>query len=1025
MVTNTSTLELKASLRDKLEIVIARLGLDSDLGLIRSWEQFDAHTSRHIVRQAFNTINTHAVYGFHKANSDGNFRYSPILYICSAGNDEEAKELHRLVWSQGVVPLLLIATPSSLEIRRSLAPPPEKPITVSWELITENSETLPKELISLTGIALRSSIVWQDFAIDRSSRIDNALLDGIIELSDEVQLLNPQLARSTVHAIIGRFLYLYILQDRKIIDLNWIKQLRDSKGESICPSIASSLATDGGSYSVWPSKEVWFLFDAIDEVMNGSIFPISTTIREEIDENILHLIHRVIRYGDRILGGSRQLSFLDVSFATLRTETVSAIYELFLALESLDRKADDGAFYTPPYLVDYVLDEIDHISPFSKKSRVLDPAAGSGIFLVGAFRRILERTLPSGKWSKSHFKSSRRLLENSIFGIERNSQAANVSRFSLYLTLLDYFQSTNIKTLSKMAGADRVFPPLTENVQSNDVFEIDCDDGVFVKRFTHVVGNPPWGSLSDNSDRTNIKHTQNRVERLKNSMAPAELFHSSLDTKSFPISNKRLSELFIWKIKQDFLASNGALGILVSTRSFIGRNSSSFPNALAKQLSIVGIANLSHFRYRLFAAARSPTTAIFAVNSEPDAMDEVWVYSPLLSSQPIGQKGHLWSILVNSIDVETHRIRDLVRKPDGWFDHMMLRPLDRRYARHLRAWTEHTSKSLGNILSSSGFKMSRGGSPSQTGLPPELLLKANYRNVLGLDGFQLNSYPHNQLAGFQPAGKFEKLFGGNVLLIPRSMNDAVFVEEPIAFSSTFNAIYYDGDVGSSHKNLLAALACYLVSDVARYFYALIGRTWILDRARLEKNDLESIPFPVEGINDSAISVFRSEKQKDISALIANRLGLDSSFQEAVDEYTNFRRGFEDSQLPTHSLIRPSKPEQKRYQEFLKSYLIQLFGSQVEIEIQSHNPSPENLFLQISAQISRRGIRKSRAAQTTNFTAAVANLNQFTPYSAIGYSAKTNQVSILKPLTQVAWTMEQAFTDARAISSEILNSEVPA
>ncbi|TIQ20143.1 MAG: SAM-dependent DNA methyltransferase [Mesorhizobium sp.] len=1004
---------------ERLEGLISRLDLDTGAGLIRSWEDFASSTNRHVVRQAFATVGVHAVFGFSAPGSDHRQNFTPILYLITAENTAAAKDIHRLVWSQGVVPLLLVATPSALEVRRSLAPPPKQPISIAWDKL---DGALPSELTSLTGVALRSSVVWRDFAIDRSSRVDKALLDGIVQLSHTVQAEKPTLNRSVIHAAIGRFLYLYVLLDRHIIDLDWIKSLTSPAGQPLCPTIASSLAASDGSYVIWPAGEVWSLFDEIDEVMNGAIFPVSKTHRKDVTAQLLHLIHRVIRHGDRVGPSGRQLSFLDISFSTLRTETISAIYELFLALESEDQKSDDGAFYTPPFLVDYVLDQIDRILPFDKTSRVLDPAAGSGIFLVGAFRRMMERTLPEGPWTVRHFRSSRKLLEQNIFGIERNPQAANVCRFSLYLTLLDYISGAGIAALAKMAQGTRVFPPLTDNVFSRDIFDIPAEGAKSVGRFSHVVGNPPWGSFGDSATRTNEQRSKQRQERISQSMAAAIQFHASLDTQCFPVANKRLSELFIWKIKRDLLSNGGALGILISTRSFVSRSASAFPNAMASQFSLAGIANLSHFRYRLFAEARSPTIVVFARNVEPDPMDKLWVYSPLLSSQPIGEKGHLWSVIVNSADVETHRLRDLVRTPEGWFDHLILRPLDRRYARHIKAWTDRTSRSLGGFLKESGLQMSRGGSPTQTGLPDRLLLKADYRQTLGLDGFGFNSYPHNELAQYDLIGHFAKLFSGNVLLIPRSMNDAFFVEQPTGFSSTFNAIFFAEDqVDAAKKKLMSAMARFLMSDVAHYFYALIGKSWILDHARLEKHDLEAVPFPIEGTNDGALNILLSDEQRLITALVAERMGLDRSFPDAVQEYREFRSGYEDSQLPPASLQRPDDTQVSRYRSMLEVQLVQTFGSQAQASIEFQDSSSKDYFASLSIRLQRRGeASKSSGAKPPSSWPLP---RQFSPYSAISYDPMTNVVAILKPWTHVAWTIEQAFADARSVSAAILRSGV--
>ncbi|SCX28592.1 Type I restriction-modification system methyltransferase subunit [Agrobacterium sp. DSM 25558] len=1005
----------------RIEDVITRLGFGASAGLTRSWDQFKGTSNRHIVRQAFDTVGAYAVFGFGLPGAGYQQSFTPILYFCAAQDDAAAKDIHRLVWSQGVVPLLFVATPSGLQIRRGLAPPPEQAISLAWEKLTD-SETLPVELTSLTAIALSSSVVWRDFSIDRSSRVDKALLEGIVALSQVVQTEQTELERSVIHAIIGRFLYLYVLLDRHIVDTSWIASLKAPGGdELLCPSIAASLDDPQRSHVVWPAKEVWSLFDAIDGVMNGAIFPVSESHRKAVTDGTLHMIHRVIRHGDRVSPAGRQLSFLDVSFSTLRTETISAIYELFLALESQDTKSDDGAFYTPPFLVDYVLDETDRIEPFTKESRVLDPAAGSGIFLVGAYRRILERTLPAGTWGGQQFRSSRKLLERNIFGIERNGQAANVCRFSLYLTLLDYISGANITALAKMARGTQVFPPLVNNIISQDVFAVQSEGPNSVGRFTHVVGNPPWGSFGDSASRTNAQRSQERQDKIAQSMVAAIEFHTTLNERHYPISNKRLSELFIWKIKRDLLAVNGVMGVLISTRSFVSRSASAFPNAVASHFALAGIANLSHFRYRLFAEARSPTIAVFARNIEPHPMDEVWIYSPLLSSQPIGEKGHLWSIIANASDVETHRLRDLVRDPDGWFTHLILRPLDRRYARHIKLWTEKTSKSLGGFLEAWGLRMSRGGSPAQTGLPEKLLLKANYKQALGLEGFGFEAYPHMQLERYQIAKQFKALFSGNVLLIPRSMNDAVFIEKPVGFSSTFNAIYFPERIaGVAEKKLLSAMANYLLSDVASYFYALIGKSWILDHARLEKHDLEAVPFPIDGLGDSALDTLLAGDQSMITNLVSARMGLDVSFAASVKEYVEFRSGYEDSQLPTASLQRPNVDKLDRYQSMLSTQLVQRFGSLANVVVALQDDLGDDYFAEILIKFGPPS-DESTAAVASEMALTGAGPGEFSPYSAISYDPSSNSVAVLKPWTRAAWTIEQAFADAQGISAAILHS----
>ena len=1013
----------------RLERVMSRLGFADNPALIRRWADYKAVTSRHVVRQAFNTIHVHAVFGFPSSRLDQPNKYAPILYFAISRDEKEADSLHRLVWSQGTVPILLIATPTALQIRKSLTPPSAHPISVPWDRLADD-QAIPAELTSLTAVSLKSSVVWNDYAIDRRSRVDSAILDAITELNNEVrgQFHDLEQRPLLVNSIIGRFIYFFVLLDRGIVTASWLTSLKDSNAKPLCGDIARSLLEAGRidiADQAWPASEVWALFDRIDDIMNGAIFPISDADRKRIPSQALHLVRRAIRHGDLLRQGTRQLGFLNVSFVTLRTETLSAIYELFLLLESSNDKNDDGAFYTPPFLVDYVLDEVDRIRPFTAASRTLDPAAGSGIFLVGAYRRILERTMPRSRWKAEHFKKARTLLEESIFGIERNPQAANVSRFSLYLTLLDYVENTAIDALRKLMKRERVFPPLTENILNRDVFTINKHGADEVGRFTHVIGNPPWGSMGRRSDRTNVQRVASQIEQRHASLEPAIVFFDELDPSKCPVTNKRLSELFVWKILRDLIARNGVLGILVSTRSFVARTAIAFPNALAKQTKLVGFANLSHFRYRLFKGARNPTLAIFAQAKQPEVLDPVWVYSPLLTSQPIGEHGHLWSIIVSESDIEHYRLRDLTRSAASWFWALMLRPIDRRFANYLTLWASKYDSTFSTFLAKTHLAVSRGGSPNQTGLPRALLLSAtDYRERLHLDELRFSSYPHEQVARNYPNAPFVKMFSGNIVLIPRHMNEVTFIEQPIAFGSSFNALYFLEHPLSKQPSAgaLRGVARFLNSDVARYLYALFGRTRLLDRARLEKNDLINIPFPFEEVGDADLYRLEALSETDLTRLFTDKVGLDDSFIGAVEEYASFRHGYEDAQIPDDSLRPPDADSVVHYRSMLIRQLSQQFGPEAHIEYSLSDPAEHEGFAYITIRI----VRKSMAGpipdkETLAVFHEASSRAEFSPHGHIVYDPYLSCAEVLKPWTRGAWTIEQAYADARAISENVLRS----
>ena len=1006
-----------------------RLGFADNEALIRRWADYKAVTSRHVVRQAFNIMHVYAVFGFTSGRSGQANKYIPILYFAISRDDKEADSLHRLVWSQGTVPILLIATPNALQIRKSLTPPSARPISVTWDRLGDD-RGIPAELTSLTALSLTSSVVWNDYAIERRNRVDSAILRAITDLNNEVRQQFDDLERRSplVNSIIGRFIYFFVLLDRGIVTGSWIASLKDSNGKPLCRHIGRFLL-DAERIDVadhaWPAGEVWALFDCIDDIMNGAIFPISAADRKRIPSQALHLVRRAIRHGDLLRQGTRQLGFLDVSFATLRTETLSAIYELFLLLESSNDKNDDGAFYTPPFLVDYVLDEVDRIQPFTAESRTIDPAAGSGIFLVGAYRRILERTIPRSHWRAEQIKKARNLLEDSIFGIERNPQAANVTRFSLYLTLLDYVENTAIDAMRMVMKREQVFPPLTENIFNRDVFNVNRRGAGEVGRFTHVIGNPSWGSIGRRSDRTNAQHALWQDDQGHRGLEPATVFMEELDSRKYPVINKRLSELFVWKIVRDLVAHKGVMGVLVSTRSFVARTAMAFPNALAKRTKLVGFANLAHFRYRLFKGARNPTLAVFAEAQEAEDLSPVWVYSPLLTSQPIGETGHLWSIIASESDMERYRLRDLTRSTASWFWALMLRPMDRRFAHYLTLWASRHDSTFRAFLSKTHLGVSRGGSPNQTGLPRALILGAtDYRKRLDLDELGYSSYPHEQVAGSSPNAPFDKMFSGNIVLIPRHMNDVTFVERAVAFSSSFNALYplESGPSTQRSARTLRAVARFLNSDVARYLYALFGRTRLLDRARLEKNDLISIPFPFQDGGDSDLHRLEGCGEEDLTRLFAGRVGLDDSFVDAVQEYASFRHGYEDAQIPDGSLEPPDAESVVHYRAVLVRRLAQQFGPEAHIDCGIAEPDEH----QRSAHINIRIVRKSMAGTVPDQEAfalvhKVVSPAEFCPHGHIAYEPKLSCAGVSKPWTRGAWTMEQAYADARAVSEKVLRS----
>src|SRR5436853_3249897 len=139
---------------------------------------------------------------------------------------------------------------------------------------------------------------------------------------------------------------------------------------------------------------------------------------------------------------ANQLSLFEFyDFSIIPIEFISNVYELFIGQ---DNQKEAGAYYTPLFLVDYILKETVERKLNQTDSelscKVLDPACGSGIFLVETLRKIIEKyIIVSGIEIKSEkFKTAiKNIAKENNFAIDKDLSAVQRAEINIYLTLLD------------------------------------------------------------------------------------------------------------------------------------------------------------------------------------------------------------------------------------------------------------------------------------------------------------------------------------------------------------------------------------------------------------------------------------------------------------------------------------------------------------------------------------------------------------------------------------------------------------
>lgn len=968
---------------------------------------FDQSDNRHVVSTAFRVVGVHAVFGIAEGASPGSFK--PTVYVGCAATDNEADGLHRRTWTQGAVPLLLVVRQGSVEIRDAFSPPGGERAGGPY---SPNLDLDPA-FARVTATALTNSLHWRDLPISRASAIDARLVTAIDDLNRVARDRYPGLGdrRGLVNALIGRLIYLYVLIDRGIVGREWMERTIKAAG---CRT--AGFAGDASRRGVraveteFGVDEVWAVLRGVDRLVNGSVFPITRRERAEMPAGLIRTMHRVLRCADVETVAGRQVSFLDVSFEVLRTETISAIYEHFVRSEGADLQRSSGAFYTPPYLADFVLAEVERVRPLDVDARVLDCTAGSGVFLVSAYRRIMESATPSGGWSPTHARAARDILTGCIHGIERNRQAANVCRFSLYLTMLDYVGQDGIEELAERfprRPGEKLFPRLRRHVVTGDAFDTDrLERG----SFTHVVGNPPW------SQKGRRRYDRNRgAAPVKRDVVP-DLARETFEATLLPheeTAHGRSSDLFTWAALR-YLAPGGALGLVLPTASLVGRQSGNFGTALAAAVSVRFVANLSFLRYHLFSGAKAAASVVVARKSIPDALDPVGVYRPRMPSLPLGKSKDVWSLLVSQTDLHTVRSRDLLGGHNGWFSATMLGPYDRRLREALGTWSEQGDRTFGGFLRRSDLLIRRGGSPAETGLPaPERRTprrKGSKEPVLR---------PLDEASFAMLPPEYRNLFSAGAVLVPRTLRGFRLLDEPYAFSSTYNAIVpasprpADGrsdewrlasaTVKGRRREGLLGMIRFLESGVMGYFASIYGATTLTEDARFEQGDLNVVACPFTDLDDPRLRAL--SHARDVDAVVLDAMNAGTDLRAAVEEFVAFNEGYLDGQSPGTAFEPARADEVERYVSRFERELGGQFGGNGAPMVRQGRPDAGFVRLDVIFLGSDRVPAAPAARWDGRFVAA----------SVIDFDPATRRGEVVKTRARFAWTSDQAVADADAMA----------
>jgi type I restriction-modification system DNA methylase subunit len=371
--------------------------------------------------------------------------------------------------------------------------------------------------------------------------VDASFLKTIEEWRDALArhflLRNPELTHIelnfSVQRTIDRILFLRICEDRGIEEYGSLRTIQRDIYTHLCER-----------------------FRQADEKYDSGLFhfhreddrpepPDELTLTLTVDDAPLKSILRTLYYPDS-----------PYEFSVLPADILGQVYEQFLGKvivfhgrravveDKPEAKKAGGIFYTPTYIVSHMTDHTVGALCQGKTPRevsalrILDPACGSGSFLIVAYQCILDWHLTwylehnPDKWAKgkqpSLYRSGdnwrlttterKRILLNSIHGVDVDAQAVETTKLSLLLKVLEgetaetigqnlrLFQERalpdldrNIKCGNSLISPDFYSQPALPYLSSADRYRInafDYKDGFpeIMKRggFDCIIGNPPY-----------------------------------------------------------------------------------------------------------------------------------------------------------------------------------------------------------------------------------------------------------------------------------------------------------------------------------------------------------------------------------------------------------------------------------------------------------------------------------------------------------------------------------------------------
>ena len=795
----------------------------------RSFEELEAAqagiSQTHVMRRAWQDLELDGILYQDK---------SPYIYIkeVSSIDPQEARKLHRKLWNQGIAPFLLVVNPNEFHIYSSLVLPAKENEDINdhhrlVEVLSRAADALELRQFA-RSLEFGELFHKKPKSFNPELRVDRYLLKNLKAAREK--LLEPvkgvALDLKIIHALLWRVIFVSYLTDRKIIDARYFHKI----GAIDVTSLRQLLE----KFSPNECRELLYkLFEQLKQDFNGDLFEGNLIEeREYVQNSHIDILGMLLR-GDDLSNGQLSLGFWAYDFSVIPIETISGIYEQFLEVESPKQKRESGTYYTPRFLAEVVLDvALEKFTSLSNK-KFLDPACGSGIFLVSLFNRLAEEWLRNNRNANNKYRadSLSNILQNQLFGVDADptETACRIAAFSLYLAFLDQLEPRAIQELQEQGN---VLPNLVgHNILCQDFFD---DTLELPNDFDLVVGNPPWARGS-------------KEETLAERWCKQE---------SLPMAQKQIAYGFIWKAP-GHIKDNGLVCFLLPSSILLNHQT----KALEAQYhwlsnhTVEQVLNLSDMSFYLFDGAIRPALVVSYTKELPNKSKGFINYLVPKTEREILSAEIISIAPEDRVQIKLERVLHDLSIGEAaldWKQYFWGTPRDQKFLDRLSSL------------------------PRLSDAVDQLTVKPNKRTkrwIIG-QGFQPEGIKDNPQKSKLPSWNPEQLFlagrskdidllvlesdcsrvGDRFKRLRRLPDQQIFKKPHILVSQGLKVAYSDFDVVFRHAvqgihghqndaDLLTFLATTLNSDLANYFLFHTSANWGTERDKTHENELLRFPFP--------------------------------------------------------------------------------------------------------------------------------------------------------------------------------------